>query len=68
MGRKPHVLQLLRMLFVAETTAVVGIDIAKRRFVVWSSGSLSKARSYSNDSTGVSQFAEYLDSVCGGGE
>ena len=53
---------------IPETTAVVGIDIAKRRFVVWSSGSTSKARSYSNDATGFSQFAEYLDSVCGGGE
>jgi len=42
------------------TTAVVGIDLAKRRFVAWSGGSTSTARSYGNDGAGFVRFAEYL--------
>ncbi len=49
------------------TTAVVGIDLAKRRFVAWSGGSTSTARSCGNDGAGFVRFAEYLDGVRGDG-
>lgn len=53
---------------IPETTAVVGVDIAKRRFVAWSGGPTSKARSYGNDAAGFARFSEYLDGVGRDGE